>query len=130
LDHWSSGRKRRLSPSQLGELAAIVEAGPDREVDGVVRWRRLDLKRVIADRFGVDFHERYVDAIEVARLSGAPSQFTPARLVRSRRKRRVGSLRKRTRRNFVAHFSQLSRPPLDPTANLGPIPAAPLSTSL
>jgi len=38
----------------------IVEAGPDLEVDGVVRWRRLDLKRVIAERFGVDFHPRYV----------------------------------------------------------------------
>jgi hypothetical protein len=25
-----------------------------------VRWRRIDLKRVIAERFGVDFHERYV----------------------------------------------------------------------
>jgi Winged helix-turn helix len=25
-----------------------------------VRWRRLDLKRVIAERFGVDFHPRYV----------------------------------------------------------------------
>ena len=27
---------------------------------GVVRWRRVDLKRVIAERFGVDFHPRYV----------------------------------------------------------------------
>ena len=27
---------------------------------GVVRWRRIDLKRLIAERFGVDFHERYV----------------------------------------------------------------------
>jgi transposase len=25
-----------------------------------VRWRRLDLKRVIAERFGVDFHPRYI----------------------------------------------------------------------
>ena len=31
---------------------------PDREVDGVVRWRRVDLKRVIAERFGVDYLER------------------------------------------------------------------------
>ena len=28
-----------LSPEILVELAAIVEAGPDREKDGVVRWR-------------------------------------------------------------------------------------------
>ena len=32
----------------------IVETGPDREKDGVVRWRRIDLKRVIVERFGVD----------------------------------------------------------------------------
>jgi transposase len=38
----------------------IVEAGPDWKVDGVVRWRRADLKRVIAERFGVHYHERYV----------------------------------------------------------------------
>jgi transposase len=44
-------------------LAQIVEAGPDREKDGVVRWRRVDLKRVIAERFGVDFHERYVGTL-------------------------------------------------------------------
>lgn len=60
LDNWTKGPKPRLSADQLAALAAIVEAGPDREKDGVVRWRRVDLKRVIAERFGVDFHERYV----------------------------------------------------------------------
>ena len=44
----------------MAEVARIVEAGPDREKDGVVRWRRVDLKRVIAETFGVDIHERYV----------------------------------------------------------------------
>jgi transposase len=48
---------------QRNELAAIVEAGPDREVDSVVRWRRIDLKRVIHERFGVDYHERYVGTL-------------------------------------------------------------------
>jgi transposase len=48
-DNWASGPTPRLSPDQKAELAAIVEAGPDREVDGVVRWRRTDLKRVIAE---------------------------------------------------------------------------------
>jgi transposase len=41
-------------------LAQIVEAGPDPKKDGVARWRRIDLKRVIAENFGVDFHSRYV----------------------------------------------------------------------
>jgi transposase len=44
----------------MAQFAQIVEAGPDREKDGVVRWRRTDLKRVIAERFGVDFHPGYV----------------------------------------------------------------------
>src|ERR1700692_736616 len=35
LDNWASGPVPRLSPDQKAELAAIVEAGPDREVDGV-----------------------------------------------------------------------------------------------
>ena len=60
IDNWTDGPKPRLSGEQLAELAQIVEAGPDREKDGVVRWRRIDLKGVIAERFGVDFHPRYV----------------------------------------------------------------------
>lgn len=60
IDNWTEGPKPRLSQEQRAELVQIVEAGPDREKDGVVRWRRLDLKRVIAERFGVDFHPRYV----------------------------------------------------------------------
>jgi transposase len=52
------GPKPRLSAEQLPQFATLVEAGPDREKDGVVRWRRIDLKRVIAEQFGVDFHER------------------------------------------------------------------------
>ena len=41
LDNWTEGPKSRLSAEQLAELARIVEAGPDRERDGVVRWRRI-----------------------------------------------------------------------------------------
>src|SRR5580658_7438883 len=55
LDDWASGPESRLSPEQKAELAAIVEAGPDPAVDGVVRWRRVDLQRVIKERFGVDY---------------------------------------------------------------------------
>jgi transposase len=62
-DDWSSGPTPRLSSEQLAELSQIVQAGPDLKTDGVVRWRRVDLKGVIAKRFGVDFHERYVGAL-------------------------------------------------------------------
>ncbi|TWB06093.1 winged helix-turn-helix protein, partial [Gluconacetobacter diazotrophicus] len=43
-------------------MKALVEAGPDRQRDGVVRWRRVDLQRVIEERFGVVYHERHVTA--------------------------------------------------------------------
>ena len=60
LDLWSPGPTSRLSPAQQADLAAIVEKGPDRAVDGVVRWRRIDLKRIIKERFGVNYDTRYV----------------------------------------------------------------------
>ncbi len=43
IDNWTEGPKPRLSAEQLAQFAQIVEAGPDREKDGVVRWRRIDL---------------------------------------------------------------------------------------
>lgn len=63
LDNWSSGPRPRLSPEQLVDLAEIVETGPDCAKDGVVRWRRVDLQRVISDRFGVAYHERHVSTL-------------------------------------------------------------------
>lgn len=60
LDHKAKGGVARLSPEQRAELVSLVEKGPDRKVDGVVRWRRIDLQTVIKQRFGVDYHERYV----------------------------------------------------------------------
>jgi transposase len=44
-------------------LTAIVEAGPDRQETGLVRWRQVDLKAVIEDRFGVVYHERSVSRL-------------------------------------------------------------------
>ena len=61
-DNWSRGPRSRLLPEHHGELAGLVEAGPDPAVDGVVRWRRVDL-RVIAERFGVAYHERHVGTL-------------------------------------------------------------------
>lgn len=63
LDNWASGPTTRLSAAQKAELTRIVEMGPDKDVDGVVRWRRIDLKRVIAERFGVHYCERYVGTL-------------------------------------------------------------------
>src|SRR5438105_2980048 len=49
-----TGRPSRLSAEQKEELCRLVEAGPDPQKDGVVRWRCVDLKRVLGERFGVD----------------------------------------------------------------------------
>ncbi len=69
-------RSRRLNKAQLKELAEIVETGPDPDKDGVVRWRRVDLQRLIDDRFGVVYHERTVSkllsALGFSHISGRP----------------------------------------------------------
>jgi transposase len=54
------GRPAALTPEQMAELKAIVLAGPDPARDGLVRWRCCDLRRVIAERFEVEVHERTV----------------------------------------------------------------------
>ena len=65
-DNRRRGNPRRLSAAQQAELAQIVETGPDRAVDGVVRWRRIDLQRVIEERFGVAYHERTIGKLLTA----------------------------------------------------------------
>jgi transposase len=63
LDTWARGPTPRLSQGQKAELAAIVETGRDRKVDGIVRWRRIDLQCVIREVFGVAYHERCVGTL-------------------------------------------------------------------
>ena len=59
LKHYSgAGCPRLLTQEQMSELSAIVEIGPDPEVDGMVRWQCIDLKRVVEERFGLNFSER------------------------------------------------------------------------
>src|SRR3954466_3260343 len=58
LDSWSKGPEPRLSNEQRAEVAELVSTGPDQAIHGVVRWRRIDLQRVILERFGIGYHER------------------------------------------------------------------------
>jgi transposase len=48
------GRRPKLSVEQQEALRQLVETGPDPEKDGVVRWRCVDLQRVLEAKFGVD----------------------------------------------------------------------------
>ncbi|MGH6822195.1 MAG: winged helix-turn-helix domain-containing protein [Methylocella sp.] len=57
------GPKSKLTSEQKRTVADIVEAGPDPEKDGVMRWRCVDLKRVIKERFDIDPGE-----VSIARL--------------------------------------------------------------
>ena len=59
-------RARRLTEEQMHELAELVETGPDPDTHGVVRWRRVDLQRVIEDRYGVAYNERTISKLLVA----------------------------------------------------------------
>lgn len=54
------GRRPRLTETQLSEVAKWVEDGPDRKIDGVVRWRCADLADRIAAKFHVHLHARSV----------------------------------------------------------------------
>ncbi len=66
-DRKAPGAVPRLTAGQQAEVAALVRSGPDLAEHGVVRWRRTDLSKVIAARYGVTLAERSVGAL-LARL--------------------------------------------------------------
>jgi transposase len=75
-DRPRAGRPRQLTDAQMEELAEIVETGPDPVTDGVIRWRRVDLRRVIEERFGVVYSERAISdllrRLSFSYISGRP----------------------------------------------------------
>jgi transposase len=54
------GRPALLSAEQQEQVAAWVEAGPELETAGVVRWRRIDLAQRIKAKFDVTMDVRSV----------------------------------------------------------------------
>jgi len=60
IDRKPAGAARRLTPEQEAELTALIEAGPDFERDGVVRWRCVDLQHLILTRWNIAYHERTI----------------------------------------------------------------------
>ena len=55
-----SGRPARLTSAQQGRVADWVKAGADLGRDGVVRWRRIDIKRRMEAEFGKTMSEQAV----------------------------------------------------------------------
>src|SRR3954466_15660025 len=62
-DRRRPGPRPRLTPEKAARVEDVVERGPDPDRDGVVRWRRVDLKALIEARFGVRLHERSVGKV-------------------------------------------------------------------
>jgi len=54
------GRPGALTEEQMETVRAMVLNGPDPEIDGVVRWRCVDLREAIARRWSVTLHVRTV----------------------------------------------------------------------
>src|SRR5271168_2168662 len=70
------GRPPKLNAEQKEAFKQLVEKGPDRAEDKVVRWRCADLKRRIEKEFKVEVHERtvgkFLNALGYRRLSVRP----------------------------------------------------------
>ncbi len=62
-NNWGGGRKALLGAPQTERLAELVRQGPDPAEHGVVRWRRVDLARVLQAEFGVSVAERTVGTL-------------------------------------------------------------------
>jgi len=59
-DRPRSGRPWEIDDEDRKKLREIVDAGPDPSTGGLVRWRRVDLKKWLKNSCGADYHERSV----------------------------------------------------------------------
>ena len=70
------GASSKLDEMQRAALAQVVERGPDPAVDGVVRWRLLDLAAWVWDSFGISISEstlsRELGSLGFSKLSARP----------------------------------------------------------
>jgi transposase len=103
VDRKAPGKPALLQAEHRAALAAAVEAGPTPYLDGVVRWRLVDLVQWLWDRFGLSVSRqtlgRELRAMGYAKLSARPrhyaqdpeaaDQFKKVSRMRSRRSGRV-----------------------------------------
>ena len=65
-----------LDEAQMAALKELVVTGPDRETDKVVRWRCVDLRDKIEQRFSVKVHKRtvakWLRQLDLTRLQPRP----------------------------------------------------------
>ena len=76
IDGKAAGKPPLLDAAQRRELAAIVDAGPSPALDGVVRWRLIDLAQWVYERFAITISPQAVSdtlrAIGYRKLSARP----------------------------------------------------------
>ena len=76
LDGKAPGNQPLLNPAQREALRRIIEAGPNPAVDGVVRWRLIDLAQWVYAEFGISISKqtlsRMLRAMGYRKLSARP----------------------------------------------------------
>lgn len=73
-----SGRPRKLPLQDVAAFKHRIEAQPDLEEDGVVRWRAVDIQQVLKDEYGVEYTSltgvrRLCHALGLAYLTTRPT---------------------------------------------------------
>jgi len=76
IDRKAPGPTPKLDAAQLEALKELVERGPIPAVDGVVRWRLIDLVQWLSEEFGVSLDEttvgRHLKAMGYRKLTARP----------------------------------------------------------
>ena len=76
LDGKAPGNRPLLNPAQREALRRIIEAGPNPAVDGVVRWRLIDLAQWVYAEFRISISKqtlsRMLRAMGYRKLSARP----------------------------------------------------------
>jgi putative transposase len=79
IDRKASGKRSKLGDQQRAELARIVDRGPIAAVDGVVRWRLIDLVAWVWEEFGLSISEatmsRELKALGFSKISARPRHY-------------------------------------------------------
>ena len=79
IDRKAPGKMPTLGPAERAALARAVEAGPKPYLDGVVRWRLIDLVQWLWESFGVSVSEttvgRELRAMGFRKLTARPRHY-------------------------------------------------------
>ncbi len=82
LDRKAPGQPSRLNDAHRAALAAVIESGPMPAIDGVVRWRLIDLCQWLWEEHGVTVAKptlsRELRAMNYRKLSARPRHHAQA----------------------------------------------------